>query len=186
MLPTLLVSAAIACAPDAPHARFDHRPALELVVRVDASRLRLRNPSDVPELVILADRADGPSVTLTLAPHAELEFSYATSALANFELTVVSRGADGVHVSPSLALGALVACADVRASCSVARSDHGHAWLWSGSRWVPIVSSSTHGEPLPISGSNSSPAAHVPVITPSEGQRGDLPPKLEKKPLPAV
>lgn len=186
MLSTLLVSAAIACAPDAPRAPFDHRSALELALRVDANRLHLRNASDAPELVILADRVHGHVVTLTIAAHVELEFGYAANALMNLELTVASRDADGLRFSPSLALARVAECADERTNCRASFPEHAHAWAWIGSNWEPSVSSSEHGAPVPVSGSNARPTRHVPVITPSEGQRGDLPPKLETRPLPAV
>jgi len=61
-----------------------------------------------------------------------------------------------------------------------------HAWAF-GSRGTSLLTSDelpTAGSPAPLCAPPQPP--HVPVITPHDGARKDLPPRLENKPLPPL
>jgi hypothetical protein len=186
MLSTLLVSAVALAAEVESGAPLERPAALELVVRVEESRLCLFNPTDAPELVVLAAPGHEPRATVAVPAHTALEYRFVSRALDGLEITIYARGDDGLHKSRSVSFDELRSSTGEQTTSFVACGDHVHPWVRDGLHWIKIDPPDAGHGSLPCNTPNPPASTHVPAITPSDCQRANLPPRLEKKPLPPV
>lgn len=159
-------------------------PSVDLTLSVGPRSLRAQNTSLAPELVLLHDPRTGRESSFVLPPQRSLELRFPAGAIDGFELRVVTRGDAGVRVGASWSIDLLRAAGD---SVRFDLDAHPfHAWAFSP-RGTSLITS----DELPAAGSPAPlcappPPPHVPVITPHDGVRKDMPPRLENKPLPPI
>lgn len=159
-------------------------PTLDLAVSVGPQSLRAQNTSCAPELVVLHDPRSGYEARFVVPPQRTLNLRFPAGTIDGFELRVVTRDFRGPRVSGSWSLDLLRTAGD---SVGFDLDEHPfHAWAFSA-RGTSLITS----EELPISSRPAPLCAppqppHVPVITPHDGVRKDLPPRLENKPLPPI
>lgn len=157
-------------------------------IQITATQFRARNLSSIPQIFVFKEAAGGEIALCPLSAGGEMLFSFPGDAFANLELEVVSRHHGAWSDTGLVKLGGLNAGAGslVWIQSSTGRAS---AWLESQGDFVPLESSGS-ALPGPVAESmregESLPPTHVPVITPSDHPSGDLPPKLEERPLPPV
>lgn len=186
MLSTLLVAAAL-CAPVEraidPTAQHD----LDLALKVESTHLVAVNPTPRPIALVLSDRDHGRRAVLIVPAGAQVETHFAPSALQGLSVSIATRDDAGLCATGSYSLEAL----RDRTHDFVwfdAHDEQVHAWVWSRGKFVLVDEHAreTSGDGASLCAPPLPPAMHVPVITPHDGQRGDIAPHLAKKPLPPV
>ncbi|MBM3991615.1 MAG: hypothetical protein FJ298_11490 [Planctomycetes bacterium] len=159
-------------------------PSLDLALCVGPRSLRAQNTSAAPELVVLHDPRTGYEARFIVPPQRTLDLRFPAGTIDGFELRVLTRDLRGPRVGGSWSLDVLRSAGD---SVGFDLSEHPyHAWAF-GARGTSLLTS----DEFPTSGSPAAlctppPPPHVPVITPHDGVRKDLPPRLENKPLPPI
>jgi hypothetical protein len=179
MLTTLLAAAALAVLDS--EATMPARE-LELAVRVTATRFVAFNPTEHPELVRLVDTAHGRRADVIVPAGGTVDYSFAAGTLDGLEMTVISRDAQGVVQSAAWSLAELSATNGEMVWFD-APHDHSHAWL-HGPRGFVLLENRAEADGRSAHGQCGAPnplTTHVPVITPYDGHKGDMPPRLERK-----
>jgi hypothetical protein len=180
MLSTLLAAAALAVL-DAETAMPERD--LELAVRVTATRLVALNPTAHPELVRLVDPCSQRRADVLVPAGGTVDFSFPAGTLDGLEMTIFARDAQGLVASATWSLADLATTQGELLRFD-APDDHGHAWIETPRGFALLLERgeapgrSAHGNcspPAPLT------SPHVPVITPYDGHKGDLPPRLERK-----
>ena len=176
MLSTLLVAAALCSLPAEPPA-----PDAVLAVRVTATRFVASNPTDRPELVLFTDGDRGHQAALVVPPRSTVDLRFPSSLLAQVEMQLVAPDPCGSQATAPVSLAQLASSG--RDALFDLSGGHAHVWL-RGARRYELLEARPEGANAPHA--LCAPAAsHVPVVTPYDGRRGDLPPRLEK-PLPPL
>jgi len=158
---------------------------LELLARVSDTRLVALNPSDRPQLLIFTTESGAVSARAVLPAGAGLEYDFPRGTLHGLGLELVARDEGGLRSTGQLSLAGLV------------RGGYELVWMESAgdglyafgelpSGPVPIQATRDADSGLHILTAPSTPAPHVPVITPTDKPKGDLPPRIEPEPLPPV
>jgi hypothetical protein len=198
MQPAIL-AVALALAPQSVLAPAATDGAVAVELAAESTRLRVRNLTDRPQMLVLGLRAHGAHACELLAPGVELEWRYAPGALDELLVDVLLRGPRGLESTGALALAELAAAAPATLSIAFA-GDEALAWIAS-EHATSLCAPSGDLLPEPLLAAHptlsahaaawaapAAPAApkHVPVITPSDKPAGDAAPRLERKPLPPV
>jgi len=179
MLCALLLTAALpANDPGAPVPPAVTR--IELVARVGETRFAAFNPGHEVQLLLVGTVCGPRPRALVLEPGGLFEARFPAALLENLALEVISPAARGLSSTGAIPFATLV--------------EGAHEALWIQSSLAGSFVWGQKGQELevvPADGALSAlgpPAAaavpHVPVITPAKGKVGDLPPRLEDKPLP--
>ena len=183
MLCALLLSATISLPSHAgvePAGPVQTTTRIELVARVGETRFAAFNPGDEPQVLLLGNVGGAAPRALLLAPGASFEARFPAELGAGLSLEILSRTPAGLSTTGALSFADLSA-AQHEALWIQSSPDGSFAWGQKGEAFavVPAIGSLSA---LPPPAAAAAP--HVPVITPSKGKSGDLPPRLEDKPLP--
>jgi hypothetical protein len=159
--------------------------ALELLARVSETRLVALNPSAHPQLLVFTAARGAVRTQVVLAAGDSLAFDYPSGTLQGLDLELVTRAENGLISSGELSLHSLVQAEfDLIWMESVGVRVHTWGELPTGPALIPPTrGSGTAFQPM---SAPSVPAPHVPVITPTDKPKGDLPPRIEPEPLPPV
>ena len=159
--------------------------ALELLARVSDTRLVALNPGTRPQLLVFSHPRGAVLTQVVIPAGGNLEYDFPHGTLNGLALELVARNERGLCSSGELSLTALVRGEfDLIWMESSERSIHTWGDLPTGPTLVPATRDSGSGF-LSLS-APSAPAPHVPVITPTDKPKGDLPPRIEPNPLPPV
>lgn len=183
-----LLAFAAAVAPTLGIARADApNPAersFELALSLGATHLSVVNSSDAPVALMLQGRSDTRREVLVIPAGGRIDSHFAPGALRGLELVVLARGVEGRIRSAPFELDALrergfEACWFDLEPAGVS------AWVRGRSEFDGI---DRHGRDNGASAgcANAVAPRHVPVITPHDGRGVELPPRLERRPLPPV
>jgi hypothetical protein len=158
--------------------------SFELEVQVGATALRAENLSATPFVLVLKGRHDSRLEHIVVPPHSSFESRFTPLVLRELELTVVGRDAAGAFRSAHFDLSALRNRAFESLWFDVERGEVS-AWRRAEHGFAGV---STRGDDngQNTTCSNVSMPAHVPVITPRDGQGQDAAPRLQRRPLPPV
>lgn len=180
MLCALLLSAVLPTPEAGAEAVSPATTRIELVARVGETRFAAFNPGDEPQLLLVGAVGGPKPRALVLEPGGTFEARFPAALLEGLALEVISPATRGLSTTGAIAFATLV--------------DGAHEALWIQSSLAGSFAWGQQGEAfevVPAHGALSAfapPAAaaapHVPVITPAKGKVGDLPPRLEDKPLP--
>ena len=185
MLSTLCCAAALCAASDEVPVLARE---LQLAVRVTPTSFVALNPTDQPEVVVLFDRASGRNAKLIVPAHGAVDAGFPAATLRGLELAIVARSAGGPVVCGTWSVEAL----RDRTRDFVwfdAEQGHAHAWSRTPNGFELLdeqANAAGFGPHLMCSPPPPAPLPHVPVITPNDGSKGDLPPRLRRDPLPPV
>jgi hypothetical protein len=157
---------------------------LELVARLGETRMSAHNPGERPQLLIVGELDGCARVRTWLAPGATLDARFPHGSLSGLALEVVSFGPFGVTSSGLLPLTEL-ASAGFDAFWVESTAGGSHAWGRSGPTTTALGAASSGFSGL-SAGARPPKPVHVPVVTPADRRNGDVPPRLEKKPLPPL
>jgi len=160
---------------------------LELVARLGETRMSVYNPGQLPQLLILGELGGVARARTWIAPGAQLDTRFAPGSLAGLALEVVSFTDGGTHSSGMLALED-IASAGYDAFWIETTSQGSHAWGRSGSSLWTIGpgDAGLTGLAFSVPTVRALRPTHVPVVSPSDRKNGDVPPRLERKPLPPL
>jgi hypothetical protein len=185
MLPVLLATTlSFGFYQDPGHARPE--ATLELLARVNETRLVALNPSTRPQLLVFSHRHGGAPTQVVVPAGGHLQYDFPHGTLNGLELELVARGEHGLRSSGELSLTGLVHGEfDLIWMETVDGSVHTWGQLPTGSALVPPQRDSDSGF-LNLPAPSAPAAPHVPVITPIDKPKGDLPPRIEPEPLPPV
>lgn len=183
----LLVCAAIvspALGSSFPDATRPAERSFELALAVGATHLSAVNSSDSPIALLFQGRSDTRREVLVIPAGGRIDSHFAPSLLRELDLVVLARGDEGPIRSAPYSLDALRQRAfegcwfDLEASGV-------SAWIGGPSEFNGI---DTRGRDNGASAGSANAVAprHVPVITPHDGRGVELPPRLERRPLPPV
>jgi hypothetical protein len=198
MLPSLLATVLCTALPsstplDVPALSADGTIAADVGVHVTPTQLVARNFSSVPQLLAFRDAGSGLRALITLHSGGRLEFSYPREALELVQLEVLCERSGSWSTSGALDLGGTLACGEETFWIQQLHH-HSCTWLQVGTQLALVEAGPSllpralqREDEGAVDGFSASCApTHVPVITPGEKPRGDLPPKLERRPLPPV
>ncbi len=160
---------------------------VEIVARVGETRFLAVNPGELPQLLLFGDPARGVRAALVLPPGGEIESRFPTSALEGLALELVSSTPAGLASSGAFWLEPL-------------RDERYDAVLMAGSPSGTLAFGERGGSVQALApdcaltslAASAGPIAasllpaHVPVATPADKKNGDLPPRMENKPLPPM
>ncbi len=155
-------------------------------IHVTATQFRARNFSSVPQLFVFKETSGGEIAVRPLLAGGEMAFSFPADALADFEVEVASKDR-GVWSNTGLLKLDGLNTHDGSLVWIESNNGRASAWLESSGSYLPLESGASElpGRVVETIRETESPT-HVPVITPSDHPNGDLPPKLEERPLPPV
>jgi hypothetical protein len=191
MLATLVAAAVIAC-PTSEDLTAIEAPAaaLQLVVRIEEGHFLAFNPTPLPELIEFTCDARGTRAVVVISAYEDVDFTFEPGAIDGVQMEVFADDLGTVEHSGRWSLEKLRDNAGngawIENSCG-----HAHTWASKDTAWYALESlgddnsGSAHSLCMPPA-IPPPPAPHVPVITPDDSQYGDLPPRLESKPLPPV
>ncbi|HVS10912.1 MAG TPA: hypothetical protein VMS76_13675 [Planctomycetota bacterium] len=186
MITTLLALSALAPLPST--STLDGNA--ELVMLVTPTRFAAVNPTASSQLLIFREIVGGARASVLVPPGGDVDYAFASGTLHGLSLEVVSSVNGALSTTGALSLEEL-ATAEFEDVWVFSYLDHSHAWGESLAQFwlVPPIDSafddSLHtgcAEP----DSSTLPLFHIPVITSSDIPPGDLPPRIEEEPLPAV
>jgi hypothetical protein len=154
---------------------------LELLAQVGETRFAASNPTWRPELLVFFDGDGAALAGLVLPAGGDARFAFPRGTLDWLGVALFTRDAGVVRTTGELVLSELTQF-DLLWVESVEGRLHAWGALPSGFVHVPASNAGPLGPvaPPPIA------APHVPVITPTDKPKGDLPPRIERKPLPPV
>jgi hypothetical protein len=191
MLSTLVAAAMIAC-PTSEDLTAIEAPAaaLQLVVRIEEGHFLAFNPTPLPELIEFTNDARGTRAVVVIAAFEDVDYTFEPGAIDGVQADVFADEDGLVKHSGRWSLEKLrdnaVYGAWIEDSCG-----HAHIWASKETAWYAIDPTdagdlgSVHSLCVPPA-IPPPPAPHVPVITPDDSQYGDMPPRLDSKPLPPV
>jgi len=156
--------------------------AVQLVARVTEERFVAVNPSDRAQLLVFHDREGGRAARTIVAAGGEVAFDFPAGTLDSLLLHVVSPAERSATAAADYDLGS-IAARGFQLFWTTREAANAHAWGVDPMNpdepvYVPAVA-----EP---SFQSQALAPHVPVITPTDKPKGDLPPRIDDKPLPPV
>lgn len=160
-------------------------PSFDLALEVGATRLVAHNPSELPELVLISDPASRRRASFVVPARGRVELRFAAGSLHGLELRIGRRDDTGLHLSAAWSLERL---ADAGECVWFDVEQHPfHAWGRDARGSHVLTASEAPAGPPPGSVcAPPPPASHVPVVSPHDARKPDLPPRLETKPLPPV
>ena len=174
MLCALLLSVAPTTTVESPATR------IELVAKVGETRFAAFNPGHEPQLLLVGVVGGARPRALLLEPGGLFEARFPAALTEGLALEVISPAARGMSTTGAIAFAALV---EGQHEALWIQSSAAGSFVWGqkGQEFEVLASSgalSALAPPL------ASAVPHVPVVTPAKGKVGDLPPRLEDKPLP--
>jgi hypothetical protein len=156
---------------------------LELVALIEPARLALVNPTAVPALARILDEEGFELATFSVPARGERVLDFSRRSLEGTALGVVVAAPEGALVSGRYSVDRIL------------ESGFHTVWFESAGRavhaWGELPTGPAYADPLapPLRTSATKPASpspHVPVVIPANKPKGDLPPRIELKPLPPV
>jgi hypothetical protein len=153
---------------------------IELVAKVGETRFAAFNPGDVAQLLLVGTPGGGAPRALWLAPGALFESRFPAALLEGLALEIVSPAARGRSTTGAIPFAALVEGAH---DALWIQSSPAGSFVW-GQKGQALEVVPADGALSALAPPAATAAPHVPVITPAKGKVGDLPPRLENKPLP--
>jgi len=185
MLSALFATSLIFGTYEVPEPAPESGAVLELMARVSATRIVALNPTERAHLLVFSNSEGTLRSTAVVPAGAGAEYDFPRGTLDGLGVALVTRDAGGVHSTGRLSLADMV-----RRNIDLVwiETVSGEAWAWgdlpAGPALLPVQPGSTPGfESLMAP---SAPATHVPVITPTDKPKGELPPRIEPDPLPPV
>jgi hypothetical protein len=156
---------------------------LELAAVLEAARLALVNPTHAPALVRVLDGRGSELETFAVAAYGERVLDFPRNTLAGTTLALVVMSSSGRLASGAYSVDGILE-GGFRAVWfeSVGRTMNAWGELPTGPGYIEPVPTSLGGAATaPVT-----PSVHVPVVIPANKPKGDLPPRIEPKPLPPV
>jgi len=148
-----------------------HAAPFDVALRLSTSEVSARNASAGPQVLVF--HSDGQRVLHLLPAGAEVTWSFPRHAFAGVDVALLARADGGWRLGEVHALEELVARGVESLYLAALGEDSG-----------ANADGTTFG--LPGEDTGAFGPMHVPVITPSDTPPADLPPKIEKEPLPPV
>lgn len=175
-----------------PALRRDGRIAAQVGVHVTPTALVARNFSGTPQLFVFTDEQSGGQALRALGAGGSFEYQFSRQTLEAIALEVVCVEDGAWHASGSIALSSVL-----QRGPETLWIQHGAGrsttWLQRGSELTladagasALPDDMESGQDTPSTMTPTCAPTHVPVVTPSDKPTGDLPPKLEERPLPPV
>lgn len=154
---------------------------VEFVAHITDERLVAVNSSSRAQLLVFCDREGGRDAQTVVAAGGEVAFDFPGGTLDQLMLRVVSVTGGSAISSPAYDLAAV---AGQRFEFFWMETSERQVNAWgmgpNGPAYLPATTEPTRTtQPQPS-------APHVPVITPTDKPKGDLPPRIEEQPLPPV
>jgi hypothetical protein len=178
MLSTSLLLAALASVPLP--TLHDGAPAVEVELTISDTRVAATNATDSPKLLVIRGEDRRVAARVVLAARETVTLEGPARDVCATRVEVVARTGEGLVRSHAVDLGD--ACAGGVERIEFER--RGASYAAFGSRAPSRGPEPTGGDPSRCTA--PAPPPHVPVINPTDGRPGDLPPKLERTPLPPV
>lgn len=180
MLCALLLTAALPATETGANAVPPAATRIELVARVGETRFAAFNPGEEVQLLLVGTVGGPRPRALVLEPGGLFEARFPAALLEGLALEVISPAARGLSTTGAIPFATLVEGAHeaLWIQSSLAGS---YVWGQTGDQLAVVPADgalSALGPPV------AAAVPHVPVITPTKGKVGDLPPRLEDKPLP--
>jgi hypothetical protein len=186
MITTLLALSALAPLPSTSTLNGN----AELVMLVTPTRFAAVNPTASSQLLIFREIVGGARASVLVPPGGDVDYAFASGTLHGLSLEVVSS-VDGTQSTTSALALENLAAAEFEDVWVLSYLTHSHAWgELLGQFWLvsPIGSAfddSAHSD-CTEPDSSTLPLIHIPVVVPADKTQGDLPPRIEQEPLPAV
>lgn len=192
ILPALMCTAAPTLEPlDLPALTVESTASVEVGIRVTTTQFVARNFTEYPQVFLFNDCQSISTVLFTLPAGCDVRWSFPGQALTGVQIEVVSLRNGAWHDSGTLPLEDVITHG-AQALWVQTTDAHSLSWLQVGND-LSLLPAQGDLLPLAVQACNNPDVAntlyepaHVPVITPSDHPTGDLPPKLEDKPLPPV
>lgn len=167
MFSSLIAAAACVALPALP----EHAAPVDVALHLSTSEVCARNASLEPQVLVF--HSEGQRVLHVLPAGAEVSWSFARHALTGVDVSLWSYAGGAWRTGEVHALESLVA-----------RGVEGLFLASRGTDW----GANADGTLFELAGEDAGAfnPMHVPVITPSDTPPADLPPKIEKEPLPPV
>jgi hypothetical protein len=156
---------------------------LELAALIEPARLSLVNPTASPALVRVLDEQGFELAGFAVPGRSERVLDFSRRSLHGTSLGVVVVSPGGRLVSGRYSVDRILE-SGFRAVWFESAGRAVHAWgeLPTGPAFVdPIATGMRTAASKP-----AVPSVHVPVVVPANKPKGDLPPRIELKPLPPV
>ncbi|MCC7013286.1 MAG: hypothetical protein IT454_12045 [Planctomycetes bacterium] len=165
---------------------FVPAPEIDLALRVTTHEIVAVNPTDRPEILFVFDAHSTPRGALVVPARGQARWSVLPGGLRGLEFVVATRNDLGTACTFKWTFEAFAALADDFVWIDVDRG-RAHAWKRTQQGFAPLAPELLGGSvPPPNFLCAPSNAAHVPVITPHKGSAGEVPPRLERQPLPPI
>ena len=185
MLSALFATSLFFGAYEVPEPTLESGAVLELMARVSETRIVALNPTGRAQLLVFSNSEGTLRSTAVVPPGAGAEYDFPRGTLDGLALALVIRDEHGVHSTGRLSLADMVR-RDLDLVWVESVDGEARAWgdLPAGPTSIPVQNGSGSG--LENLMAAPAPAPHVPVITPTDKPKGDLPPRIEPDPLPPV
>jgi len=174
MLCALLLSVVPTTVAEAPATR------IELVAKVGETRFAAFNPGHEPQLLLVGVVGGPRPHALLLEPGATFEARFPAALTEGLAIEVVSPAARGVSTTGAVPFATLV---EGRHDALWVQSSVAGSFVW-GQKGQDLEALTADGALSALVPPLAAAVPHVPVVTPAKGKVGDLPPRLEDKPLP--
>jgi len=184
MLSALFASSLVFGAYEVPAPAPESGAVLELMARVSATRIVALNPTERAHLLVFSNAEGTLRSTAVVPAGAGAEYDFPRGTLDDLAVALVTRDADGLHSTGLLSLAEMVR-SDLDLVWVETVEGEARAWgdLPAGPVALPVLEG-TGGFESQMAPSTA--PAHVPVITPTDKPKGELPPRIEPDPLPPV
>lgn len=153
---------------------------IELVAKVGETRFAAFNPGHEPQLLLLGVVGGARPHALVLEPGGVFEARFPAELTEGLALEIVSPAAGRVSSTGAIPFASLLE--GVHDALWVQSSAAG-SYVW-GQKGQELEALASSGALSALTPPLASAVPHVPVVTPAKGKVGDLPPRLEDKPLP--
>jgi hypothetical protein len=174
MLTTLTVAAVALVAP----------PELDLALRVRSTEFLAVNPTSRPEIVFLTDGSGRVRGSFVVPPQSSVRCDVPAGAWSDLALVAATRCERGIAATGAWSLERLAQHTDDFVWLDVERGAS-HAWMRHERGFAPLAPED-FSVPPPAFLSSRPGSKHVPSITPHDARAADVPPRLERTPLPPV
>jgi hypothetical protein len=180
MLCALMLCAVLATSEEGAEVATPATTRIELVARVGETRFAAFNPGHEVQLLLVGAVGGPRPRAYVLEPGGLFEARFPAELLEGLALEVISPAARGLSTTGAIAFATLVEGAHEALWIQSSLSGS-YAWGQQGQQFEVVpADGALSALPPPVAAA----VPHVPVITPSKGKVGDLPPRLENKPLP--
>ena len=185
MLSALLTTTLVFGTYEVPDHDRDPGAVLELLARVSETRIVALNPTERPQLLVFSNTSGTLRASAVVPGGAGAEYDFPRGTLDDLGLVLVARDASGARSTGRLSLGEMLLC---EFELVWVESVDGCARAWGALPTGPVSIPAQQGAGFGFENlmTPSAPAPHVPVITPTDKPKGDLPPRIEPDPLPPV